>query len=179
MSNNAQAFNHPLVHKDSVRSGRVLDAIAAANTRPGPGALSTPMPGGAVITPLPRARSSAAAHAWQGGPAGNSLIRVAGGSYNSLAVEAQTDIAGSGWVYLAAEWELTTEDDYIVAATLVQVGMFNGSVVPENEGPFFYVPLLQYDAGRIVSQVATRAISAVVCDAGLGDGTPMHTILQS
>jgi hypothetical protein len=119
-------------------------------------------------------------HAWKVGRV-DGVFGIMGGAYNTEEIpftELDTDF--TGWVYLAASWDLTLVDDYVWPAELNNVVLATGVSVPadEPEAAVFYIPLVEMSNGKVASQAATRSISATVCDRA-ADGGAMHTILQS
>lgn len=103
-----------------------------------------------------------------------------GGFYNSHELAATVLGTGSGWAWVKAEWALTLTGSYVSGASNTSAVIQTGSSVPADDpdGATFYVPLVQFSGGRVLSQAATRSISATVCDNG-GDGSAQHNVLQS
>lgn len=120
-----------------------------------------------------------ALHPWKCSVVGGDLV-MSGGSYNGTPVSGAT-LTGTGWAWLAVEYSLTVEDDWVVAASLTSVTVDQGSTVPTNDGDAgeFYIALVQFDSGAVLSQAATNSISATVCDDGSGTGTAELNIIQS
>lgn len=102
-----------------------------------------------------------------------------GGAYNGEEIAPTVLGDGSGWAYIVANWDLTFASGYLTVATLTSASVSTAAAVPADSpgSGTFHVPLVQFASRRVLSQAATRSISATVCH--LSEDTAQHTILQS